>query len=129
MKASVRDPQSPPAPPAPPAPDTVGPPTTLLGWRTRLRQPSSKLPPLVPLPPEDPSAANSEEEGEKRENDPRVRYHADLGLVETTDIQRGLLLARRMLRRNGERRFHRSGGRDQARRSRDHRERRDGAQA
>ncbi|MFJ5893343.1 hypothetical protein [Streptomyces californicus] len=99
MKAPVRDPQSPPAPPAPPAPDTAGPPTTLLGWRTRLRQPPAQPPPLVPLPPQDPSCADSEEE---RENDPRVRYHADLGLIETTDIQRGLHLARRMLRRNGE---------------------------
>ncbi|ASY36474.1 hypothetical protein [Streptomyces sp. CLI2509] len=58
-------------------------------------------PPLVPLPPQDPSCADSEE---ARENDPRVRYHADLGLIETTDVQRGLHLARRMLRRNGERR-------------------------
>lgn len=99
MTAPVRDPQSPPAPPAPPAPDTAGPPTTLLGWRTRLRQPHSQLPPLVPLPPQDPSCADSEE---ARETDPRVRYHADLGLVETTDIQRGLHLARRMLRRNRE---------------------------
>lgn len=38
------------------------------------------------------------------EDDPRVRYHAQLGLVETTDITTGLESARRLLRLNGERR-------------------------
>ncbi|MGA5474073.1 hypothetical protein ACPCUK_35535 [Streptomyces arboris] len=98
MKAFVRDPQAQPSPAAPPSLDTAGPPTTLLGWRTRLRQPPTQPPPPVPLPPR---ASGNEEEAE---NHPRVRYHADLGLVETTDITRGLLDARRLLLRDGERR-------------------------
>ncbi|MDI3390656.1 hypothetical protein QIS99_31340 [Streptomyces sp. B-S-A8] len=101
MKAPVRDLQTRPSPP--PALSTIAEPTTLLGWRARLRRTPSPPPPLIPLPQADPSMATGDKE-EERENHPRIRYHADLGLVETTDIQRGLLLARRILRRNGERR-------------------------
>ncbi|MBY8864487.1 ATP-binding protein [Streptomyces sennicomposti] len=91
MKTPVRDPQSAPAPT--PAPLPPGPPTILQGWRARVRH--QPLPP--PIPPADDSAPADED-------DPRVRCHARLGLVETTDIATGLKTARRLLRLNGERR-------------------------
>ncbi|MFE2326908.1 hypothetical protein ACFXD5_23795 [Streptomyces sp. NPDC059385] len=92
MKAPARDARSTP-PPAPTPLSSPGPPTTLRGWRARVRhQPSPPaIPPAGDLAPAD-------------EDDPRVRYHAQLGLVETTDIATGLKTARRLLRLNGERR-------------------------
>ncbi len=91
MRTPVRDARS--APPPAPAPILlVGPPTTLSGWRARVRHQSS--------PPPIPAADDSTPD----EDDPRVRYHAQLGLVETTDIATGLKTARRLLRLNGERR-------------------------
>lgn len=91
MRTPVRDGRS--APPPAPAPILpVGPPTTLSGWRARVRH--------QPSPPPIPAADDSTPD----EDDPRVRYHAQLGLVETTDIATGLKTARRLLRLNGERR-------------------------
>lgn len=97
MKTPVRDPQS----ASPPAPAPVlppGSPTTLDGWRARVRHEPSR----PPIPPAD-DPMPSDKDGVD-ENDPRVRYHAQLGLVETTDIIKGSLTARRLLRHNGERR-------------------------
>ncbi|MFD7461103.1 MULTISPECIES: hypothetical protein [unclassified Streptomyces] len=91
MRTSVRGPRSTP-PPAPAPVLAPGPPTTLDGWRARVRQ--------QPSPPPVPQADDPIPD----EDDPRVRYHAHLGLVETTDIATGLKTARRLLRLNGERR-------------------------
>ncbi|MER6145194.1 hypothetical protein ABT174_35110 [Streptomyces sparsogenes] len=91
MRTSVRGALS--APPPAPAPVlSLGPPTTLHSWRARVRQ--------QPSPPPVPQADGPIPD----EDDPRVRYHAQLGLVETTDIATGLKTARRLLRLNGERR-------------------------
>ncbi|MEN8651687.1 hypothetical protein ABCR94_13930 [Streptomyces sp. 21So2-11] len=97
VKTSVRNPKS-----APP-PQTLlppGQPSTLPGWRARVRHVPGQ-PPAVP--DELPSPADGNDPGID-ENDPRVRYHAQLGLVETTDIVQGTLTARRLLRLNKEQR-------------------------
>lgn len=92
MKPPVRDAQSVPPPASAPA-LSPGSPTTLHGWRARVRH--QPAPP--PIPPVDGPVPVDED-------DPRVRYHAQLSLVETTDIATGMKTARRMLRLNGERR-------------------------
>jgi hypothetical protein len=67
--------------------------STVHGWNALVREDPPHPP---PLPATLPKTVD--------EDDPRVRYHARLGLVETTDIRKGLLTARRLLRLNGERR-------------------------
>ncbi|MFF3159184.1 hypothetical protein [Streptomyces sp. NPDC057910] len=67
--------------------------STVHGWNALAREDPPSPPPLPAVPPRDVT-----------EDDPRVRYHGRLGLVETTDISKGLLTARRLLRLNGERR-------------------------
>ncbi|MFC8717073.1 hypothetical protein [Kitasatospora sp. NPDC057198] len=97
MKTPVRKPQN---AGGPPAETLLAPaaPTTLAGWRSRVRHRPS--PP--PVPPADvPALVDGEAGGDVAidEDDPRFRYHAHLGLVETTDVSNGLKLARRLLRR------------------------------
>lgn len=89
-----------PAPPAPALKPAAGPVTTLAGWRATVRAPSPTPPPLEPLAPADTGQVLSEEEELLRESHPRVRYHADLGLIPTSDIQRGERQARRLLHDN-----------------------------
>ncbi|AYC44156.1 hypothetical protein DWG14_08465 [Streptomyces griseorubiginosus] len=85
MKTPVRDTRSP-SPPAPVLP--LRSPTTLDGWRARVRHKPSRPP--IPPPADDSTPAGKDGVDE---NDPRVRYHAQLGLVETTDIIKGSLTA------------------------------------
>ncbi|WP_055566882.1 hypothetical protein [Streptomyces atriruber] len=92
MTAQTRAPRTAATRPATPA-TGQDPTSTVLAWNALVRE---DPPPPPPLPAAAPDKVS--------EDDPRVRYHARLGLVETTDIRKGLQTARRLLRLNGERR-------------------------
>ncbi|MEU0354356.1 hypothetical protein [Streptomyces cyaneofuscatus] len=102
MKTSTPAAPGPSAAPAPPAPApapkwAADPATTLAGWRATVRAPSPTPPALEPLTGAESGEVLSEEEELLRERHPRVRYHADLGLIRTSDIQDGERKARRLL--------------------------------